>query len=232
MGYFPKLITENRINRFVDEYTKITHCLNNKYYSGEWILTICSADGKDVLLLNRYLLTNHIHLNNVLTDISFYALLEAKKKFRFFSSCFILANSQDPPFCNNTFDICYVHNGLHHLPDPPAALVNLGKKASRLLLASEPKKNILLELLGIQKPEEGEVEYRFTRNEIITLLGSEFKEIKIQTSFIQNIRILQKLFNKIDLLFIYVVFRIAFTIVNLFLGRFGNSMLISANKEL
>ena len=118
-SYFSKLITENKINRFVDEHKKLKHCLNHKFYSGEWILTICSADGKDVLVLNKYLLTKDICLNNVLTDISFYALLEAKKNFRFFSSYFILSDSQDPPFFDNSFDICYVHAGIHRCGSTP-----------------------------------------------------------------------------------------------------------------
>ncbi|MFX0134092.1 MAG: methyltransferase domain-containing protein [Candidatus Hodarchaeota archaeon] len=231
LNYNNKLLIR-RLNKFVSEYHFINHCKKEKIISGDWLLSICSGPGKDILALNIYLNQFGIKIKNVLNDIRFMALMKAKIIMKQFESYFVFGNSQTPPFYDNTFDICYVHNGLHHLPNPSNALVNLGKLSSRLLFITEAQKNRILKFLNLQHEEAGGIEYRFSKKEINTLLNPNFKNIKIYTSFLYNTPKLQRFFKKLNFFLFYISFRIAFTITKTIIGRFGNLLQISAQKRL
>ncbi|MFX1394948.1 MAG: methyltransferase domain-containing protein [Promethearchaeota archaeon] len=221
---------KNRLNKFVNEYHFIKHCKKEKIISGDWLLSICSGPGTDIFTLNMYLNQFGIKIKNVLNDIRFMALMKAKKIMRQFESYFILFNSQTPPFYDNTFDICYVHAGLHHLPNPSDALLNLGKLSSRLLFVTEAQENRILKFLNLQHEEVGGVEYRFSKKEIYTLLKPNFKNIKVYTFFLHITPKLQRIFKKFNFILFYISFRIAFTFINGIIGRFGNVLQISAEK--
>ena len=229
---YNKRLLKARLNKFVNEYHFINHCKKEKIISGDWLLSICSGPGDDIFALNRYLNQFGIKIKTILNDIRFMALMKAKIIMRQFESYFILSNSQTPPFYDNTFDICYVHSGLHHLPNPSDALVNLGKLSSRLLFVTEAQENRILKFLNLQHEEAGGVEYRFSKKEINTLLNPNFKNIKFYTSFLYNTPKLHRIFKKLNFFLFYISFRIAFTIINGIIGRFGNLLQISAHKRL
>lgn len=98
----------------------------------------------------------------------------------------IQASAFDLPFCDQTFDLVFEANTLHHLPHPVDAVKEMRRVARRYVVLIEPNRNNPLMLgLGLLKPEE-RASLRFTQSyitEIVRQAGLSLV-VSITTGFV------------------------------------------------
>jgi ubiquinone/menaquinone biosynthesis C-methylase UbiE len=121
--------------------------------SGGTALTICGGSGMEAEFLAR------CGARVVLTDISLGAVqraLERSRRFGFELTA-VVADAERLPFADSSFDVAYVHDGLHHLQRPFAALAEMARVARRAVSVNEPARAAATRLavrLGLSDVEE------------------------------------------------------------------------------
>jgi len=97
-------------------------------------LAVCGGSGMDAELLAR------AGANVVSTDISLGAAKRAAERAHRHdvSITVIVADAERLPFANHSFDLVYVHDGLHHLEQPYAGLSEMLRVAGRAVSITEP----------------------------------------------------------------------------------------------
>ena len=152
-----------------------------------------------------------------------------------FSSKFQVADSENLPFPDNSFDIVSVHDGLHHLAKPWKAVKEMGRVARKGIIIIEPAKTLMTEfsiLLGISLRYEGpDFVYRFRKDEFISWL----KESGIRKAIIKRYIMYYshkpgRLFRIFDFPPLFLLAKIVFYLINIFLGRFGNKIQVIGLK--
>ncbi|HUV42940.1 MAG TPA: methyltransferase domain-containing protein [Patescibacteria group bacterium] len=95
----------------------------------------------------------------------------------------IKASAYQIPFKDNTFDLVFCSNLLHHLDHPLKALKEMNRVAKKFVIASEPNRNNLaILLLGLAKKEERK-SLKFSTNYLVSL----FKKTKLQIVTQENL---------------------------------------------
>lgn len=111
----------------------------NGYFTVHWA-KICQTTGMDY---SQKMLDNNPHPNLILGDVT------------------------NMPFVDNSFDIVFCSNLLHHLSDPSAALKEMRRVAKKYVIITEPNRNNpLLFLFACLKKEEHGI-LPFTKNYLI-----------------------------------------------------------------
>ena len=116
-------------------------------------LTVCGGSGMDAEYLARR------GASVVTCDISAGAARRAAERARRYGLDIrsVVADAERLPFVDRSFDLVYVHDGLHHLDDPWAALREMARIASRCVSVSEPAEAALTAAavrLGLAQEEE------------------------------------------------------------------------------
>jgi SAM-dependent methyltransferase len=98
------------------------------------ILTVCGGSGMDAEFLAR------AGGSVVAADISLEAARRARERARRFGFAIspVVADVERLPFTDQSFDIVYVHDGLHHLQRPIAGLREMARVAARAVSINEP----------------------------------------------------------------------------------------------
>jgi len=172
-------------------------------------------------------------------DISFEAVKRAKvrsEKYRF-SAEFMVADVENLPFKNNSFDFVCVHDGLHHLENPSEGIREAVRVASKSFLTIEPAKAFLTKisvLLGISKNREeaGNYVYRFSKKELKKLseeLG--FNSCRSKRYLMYYPHFPPKWFRLFEYQIIFTIFLIMFYMINFAFGFLGNKILFIAWNE-
>jgi SAM-dependent methyltransferase len=101
---------------------------------GATALAICGGSGMDAELLARA--GAHV----VSADISLGASRRARERARRHELDLtpVVADAESLPFADESFDLVYVHDGLHHLEHPEAGLVEMARVARRAVSVTEP----------------------------------------------------------------------------------------------
>jgi len=102
--------------------------------SGATVLTVCGGSGMEAELLARR------GARVVCSDISLGAARRARERARRHGVDLtpVVADAEDLPFADASFDVVYVHDGLHHLQRPDAALAEMARVARRAVSVTEP----------------------------------------------------------------------------------------------
>lgn len=97
-------------------------------------LTVCGGSGMDAEFLVR------IGCRVISSDISLGAAKRAKERaLRYgFQLLAIVADAENLPFKDQSLDLVYVHDGLHHLSDPMKGLEEMARIAQRAVSITEP----------------------------------------------------------------------------------------------
>ena len=120
---------------------------------GGTALTVCGGSGMEAEFLAS------CGARVVLADISLGAVqraLERAKRFDF-ELTGVVADAERLPFADSSFDVAYVHDGLHHLERPFAALAEMARVARRAVSVNEPARAAATQLavrLGLSDVEE------------------------------------------------------------------------------
>ena len=98
------------------------------------ILTICGGSGVDA----EFLAETGAHV--VLSDISLGVVLQARERRERFglNMDLVVADAEALPFRDDSMDIVYVHDGLHHLEEPALGVAEMTRVARKAVSISEP----------------------------------------------------------------------------------------------
>lgn len=98
-------------------------------------LVVCGGSGMDAEFL-----TGRTGAEVVTSDISFGAAKRVRERARRHRAPIspIVADVEHLPFGDRSFDLVYVHDGLHHLEDPMAGMREMARVARRAVAITEP----------------------------------------------------------------------------------------------
>jgi ubiquinone/menaquinone biosynthesis C-methylase UbiE len=102
--------------------------------AGRTLLEICAGSG---LMSEKF---SHAGAIVTATDFSTSAVLRAHERARrhAFRASFAVADAEQMPFDDRSFDIVAVHDGLHHLQNPEGAIREMGRIARQAVLIMDP----------------------------------------------------------------------------------------------
>ena len=121
--------------------------------AGITALTVCGGSGMDAEFLARR------GARVITADISLGAAKRARERALRFRAAVasIVADAERLPFADRSIDLVYVHDGLHHLADPVAALREMARVAAHAISVNEPARAGLTALavrLGLAQERE------------------------------------------------------------------------------
>lgn len=170
------------------------------------------------------------------TDISFAAVRRAKKrgeKYNFKSE-YVVADAENLPFQNDSFDFACVHDGFHHLEKPQSGVRELSRLAEKGFFLMEPAKAFLTKIstyLGVSTDYEdaGNFVYRFNKKELKKWAESlGYKRIMAVRYLMYYPHFPPKWFKLFGNKILFNIFLPLYNFVNVFCGFLGNKMLFVA----
>lgn len=140
---------------------------------GKSVLVICCGSGMDTEYLAR------LGARVVGLDISPGAIERARARSIRFDVEYdlVVGDAEHLGFPDLSFDYAFVHDGLHHLPEPEKALREMARVSRRGIMITEPADASLTNLLirlGLMKPYEDAGNYviRFTARQLSDFASS------------------------------------------------------------
>jgi SAM-dependent methyltransferase len=141
--------------------------------AGASALVVCAGSGMDAELLAR------AGADVTAIDISPGAARRSLERARRHSFRIVSAvgDAARLPFLDRSFDVVYVHDGLHHLSDPFAGVGELARVARRAVCISEPARASLTSLavrlgLALEREDAGNVVARLDPAAVSAVLRS------------------------------------------------------------
>lgn len=138
---------------------------------GATVLVVCGGSGMEAEFLARQ------GARVICSDISLGAAGRAAERARRHGVSFtvLVADVERLPFADRGVDLAYVHDGLHHLPDPTRGLREMTRVARWALSVNEPARAAFTRLavrLGwaLAREEAGNPVMRLSRAEVVALL--------------------------------------------------------------
>jgi ubiquinone/menaquinone biosynthesis C-methylase UbiE len=138
---------------------------------GATVLTVCGGSGMDAEVLAR------AGGRVVSSDLSLEAARRVLERSRRYDVPIqpVVADAERLPFADRSFDLVYVHDGLHHLADPLSGLSEMARVAKRAVSINEPAQAAATRVairLGVSdvKEEAGNYIRRLPRDEITGML--------------------------------------------------------------
>jgi ubiquinone/menaquinone biosynthesis C-methylase UbiE len=200
---------------------------------GAKILVVCAGSGMDAEYLARA--GGHV----VAVDISAGAAGRVAERSRRFGIEItpVVADAERLPFANDSFDVAYVHDGLHHLGNPFRALDELARVAAHAVSATEPARAILTKLavkagVAAEREEAGNEVYRFEADEIAARLRSRGFRIARAERYGMFYRHVPGLPSRLlSLPGVYDAATFGLRGANRLAGRFGNKLVVVGIRE-
>jgi ubiquinone/menaquinone biosynthesis C-methylase UbiE len=139
---------------------------------GATALTICGGSGLDAEFLAR------AGARVILSDISLGVVLQARERTKRYGLdiSLVVADAEALPFRDESIDVVYVHDGLHHLERPSLALAEMARVSRRAVSVSEPARALATAAavrVGLAEAQEeaGNPVRRLTLDEIVSQLA-------------------------------------------------------------
>jgi len=172
------------------------------------------------------------------TDFSPAAIVRASERARRFGFAVRLtsADAEQLPFSDRSFDVVAVHDGLHHLEHPDRAIREMARVARHAVLIMDPARAALTRLavrLNIAEDVEeagNEVKRLAPREVAIVLKECGFNEVAWRRTLMYYPHRPWRWLRVFDNAPMYFAFRVAFGVVNLGLGRWGNKLSLVARR--
>ena len=172
-------------------------------------------------------------------DLSLVALQGAKERARRFEFPLktIAGDAERLPFRPESFDFVFVHDGLHHLPQPEKAIKEIVRVARKGIFFTESADAFVTRIavkLGIASDfEEAEnFVYRFSTTKLKVLfsrLGLNHMRFKRYGMWYSHYP--PRWFRVFESTFMYILFKIFFFLGNVVLSQFGNKLAVVAWKN-
>jgi len=165
---------ESRLYRYLMDFkfSRVANLLSRPLH-GTTVVDICCGSGMDAEYLVR------AGAKVVALDISDGCLDRARVRAQRYGLSYdvVRGDAESLPFETGSFDYGFVHDGLHHLPQPERAIAELARVARRGIIVTEPADASITKLLirlGVMQPyeEAGNFVIRFRSDRLETLCRS------------------------------------------------------------
>jgi SAM-dependent methyltransferase len=199
---------------------------------GSSALTVCGGSGLDGEYLSRAGAT-------VLTsDVSLGAASRAKQRSERYDLGIesIVAHVEDLPFVDQSVDLVAVHDGLHHLSDPYAGLAEMARVARRWVVVTEPARASVTRLavrlgLALEREEAGNRVERLDPSDVAAFLKERgFEVLRAQRYAMYYPHRPGAVFSLLSRPVVFPIVRLGWRIANAVFGRFGNKMVVVAER--
>ncbi len=196
---------------------------------GKTVLNICCGNGFEA----EYLVG--LRAKVTVSDISPEAVKAARRRCRQIKG--VVADAENLPFKDKSFDLVVVRAGLHHLPDPHRGIFEMDRVSRKGFIFIEAQRNFITKILiklGLAEEyeESGNYVYRFTREEIHQLMKKlKIKDYKIETVWCRYASLLHKrIYSHFDNKFWLFLFELFFFAFNRIFDYWGNTIIVVALK--
>ncbi len=197
------------------------------------VLNICCGSGMDAEFIARH------GAHAIGLDLSKDAVSRARERARRygFNLRVVVGDAEQLPFRTDAVVMGFVHDGLHHVPDPHRAIRELTRVAQRAVLLVEPSDAAVTRLavrLGISGEYEdaGNYVYRLSRAELISLFRSlGIRRLKVRRYLMYYHHAPRWYYRFFDYAIPFRVAQLLFLFTNVVIGRWGNKIMCLALKE-
>jgi len=200
---------------------------------GASALTVCGGSGMDAEFLAR------AGAAVTTSDLSLGAATRARARSVRYGLGIqsIAADVEHLPFADQSVDLVAVHDGLHHLDDPFVGLADMARVARRWVVVTEPARASLTRLairlgLALEREEAGNRVARMEPSEVAALLEARgFVILRAERYAMYYPHHPGRMFELLSRPYVFPVVRAGWRILNAVLGRFGNKMVVIAERS-
>ncbi len=195
-------------------------------------LCVCGGSGMDAEWVA------HRGIRPTILDLSPEALTRARFRARRhgFEVTLVRGDAARLPFSDRCFGIALVHDGLHHLDEPLCAIDEMARVARRELIVMEPARAALTRLavaLGLAAEVEpaGNVVRRLDAAEARARIQSRgWRHVRSARDLVYYQRWTFPYYHRFESGPAFSVFVLAYRLVNVAIGRWGNSVKVVARR--
>lgn len=196
-------------------------------------LAVCGGSGMDAEFLASAGATV------TTSDLSLGAALRAKTRAERYDVRIrsIVADVEHLPFADRSVDLVAVHDGLHHLDDAYAGLSEMARVARRWVVVTEPARASITRLairlgLALEKEAAGNRVARMEPSEVAAFLEARgFAVLLAQRYVMYYPHRPGAVFGLLSRPFVFPITRAAWRVANALVGRFGNKMVVVAERN-
>ncbi len=200
---------------------------------GASALTVCGGSGMDAELLAR------AGARVTASDISLGAARRTRERARRYGLDItpIVADVERLPFADGSFDVVLVHDGLHHLERPAVGLAEMARVARHWVSVTEPARAAATSVavragVALEREESGNRVARLTPAEVIEVLrAASFRPIVAERYAMYYRHEPGSVFRALSQRGIFPLVRVGWRMGNAVIGRFGNKMVVVAERE-
>lgn len=194
------------------------------------VLSICCGDGPEGEFFYK------LGAKVTVSDFSSEAVKSAIRRCKYLKG--VVADAEDLPFKDKSYDLVLVRHGLHHIPHPFKGLDEMGRVGRKGFIFIEAQRNFITKVLirlklAEEYEESGNFVYRFTRKEVEDYLErKKIKSYKISTFWVYHFEFLsQHIYPHLNNKFVFGIYLLLFYSFNFLFGYLGNAMVVVALKE-
>jgi glycosyltransferase involved in cell wall biosynthesis/SAM-dependent methyltransferase len=196
-------------------------------------LSVCGGSGMDAEFLERTGATV------TTSDLSLGAATRAKTRADRYGLGIqsIVADVEHLPYADRSIDLVAVHDGLHHLVDPYAGLSEMARVARRWVVVTEPAQAAITRLavrlgLALETEAAGNRVARMEPAEVAAFLETRgYAVLRAERYAMYYPHRPGAVFSLLSRPLVYPVVRIGWRAVNALVGRFGNKMVVVAERH-
>jgi ubiquinone/menaquinone biosynthesis C-methylase UbiE len=225
---------ESRLYRYLMDFkfSRVQSHLSRPL-QGSKVLVICCGSGMDAEYVVR------AGAGVVAMDISDGCLDRARLRANRYGLKYDLVrgDAENLPFGDGTFDYGFVHDGLHHLPEPDRAIAELARISRRGIIVTEPADATVTKLLirlGVMKPyeEAGNFVIRFRGDQLESLCRSlGFDRVSSSRYLVKYGHPPASWWRRFDSELPFAIARAGFSLFGVALfGRWGNKLAFVAER--
>jgi glycosyltransferase involved in cell wall biosynthesis/SAM-dependent methyltransferase/uncharacterized protein YbaR (Trm112 family) len=223
-----------RLYRFLleEKFRRATRPIGRNL-NGLSALTICGGSGMDAEFLSR------AGASVVSTDISLGAARRTLARATRFGAEItpLVADAENLPFSDASFDLVFVHDGLHHLEAPGRALHEMARVSRRWVSISEPTKALGTALavragVALETEDSGNRVVRLTPRQVVSALRRRgYRPLDAHRYAMYYKHRPGSVFRALSRSLLFPWVRLGWRIGNGLVGRAGNKMVVIAERE-
>jgi glycosyltransferase involved in cell wall biosynthesis/SAM-dependent methyltransferase len=196
-------------------------------------LTVCGGSGMDAEFLAR------AGARVITSDLSLGAAKRAAvRSLRHgVQMRSVVADVEQLPYADGSVDLVAVHDGLHHLDDPFAGLSEMARVARRWVVVTEPARASITRLairlgLALETEDAGNRVARMDPSTVAAFLEARgYVTRRAERYLMYYPHHPGAVFSLLSRPFIFPLVRVGWQVANALLGRFGNKMVVVAERR-
>jgi SAM-dependent methyltransferase len=149
----------------------------------------------------------------------------------------IVADVENLPFADEAVDLVAVHDGLHHLDDPWTGLAEMARVARRWVVVTEPARAAVTRLaillgMALETEEAGNRVARMRPEEVAAYLSARgYHVLRAERYAMYYPHHPGRVFDVLSRPYVFPVIRAGWRVANAVIGRFGNKMVVVAERS-